>query len=65
MLWQPESCMDSKSLNNIESVPLKAHSCETWLNLAQWFRRRCCLKKLWTDGQTDDDDHNDDDDDGR
>ena len=41
---QPEFCMDSKSLNNFQSVsPLK---------LAQWFRRKCHLKKLWTDGQT-------------
>ena len=41
--WQPEFCMDCKSLDNLQSAsPLK---------LAQWFRRRCNLKKLWTDGR--------------
>ena len=48
--------MDSKSLNNFESVPLNDHSCEIWLKLAQWLRRRCGLKKLWMDGQMDDND---------
>ena len=48
-------CIDSKSLNNFQSVSPKNQSCEIWLKLAQWFRRRCCLKKLWTDGQTGDD----------
>ena len=48
--WQPEFCMDSKSLNNFHSVSPKDQSCEIWLKLAQWFRRRC-LKIV--DGLTD------------
>ena len=50
--WQPEFLMDSKSLNNFLSVLPKAQFCEIWLKLAQWFRRRCCLKivDVRTDG---------------
>ena len=29
------------------------HSCEVWSKYNQWFRRRCHLKKLFADGQTD------------
>ena len=31
------------------SVSPKGESCETWLKLAQWFRRRYHLKKLLTE----------------
>ena len=50
-------CMDSKSLNNFQSVSPKDQSCEIWLKLAQWFRRRCCLNIVdrRTDEQMDDD----------
>ena len=32
--------MDSKSLNNFQSVSPKDQSCEIWLKPAQWFRKR-------------------------
>ena len=41
--WQPESCLDSKSLNKFQSVPPNDQSCEIWLKLVQWFTSR-----LWT-----------------
>ena len=44
--------MDSKSFN-FQSVSPSDKFCEIWLKLAQWFRRRCCLKIV--DGQTEDD----------
>ena len=40
---QPESCKESKSLNNIQVSP-KDHSCEIWLKLAQWVSMRCHLQ---------------------
>ena len=33
--WQPESCIDSKSLNNFQAVLPKYQSCEIWLKQAQ------------------------------
>ena len=45
--WQPESFMNSKSLKKFQSVSPKDQSCETWLKLAQWFKRRCCLGWLY------------------
>ena len=49
----PETYMDSKSLDVFQSISPKDKYSEKF---AQWFRIRCCLKKLWTDGQTDDKD---------
>ena len=53
--WQPKSFMDSKFLNNFQSVTPLGQSCEIWLKLDQQLRRGCCLKKLWMDKQTDND----------
>ena len=39
-------------LNNFEIRPTKDHSCEVRSKSNLWFRR-CCLKKLFTDGWTD------------
>ena len=36
-----------------ESIwPTKDHSCEVWSKPNQWFRRRCCLKELFTHART-------------
>ena len=35
--------MEFKSLNNFERGPPKEQSCEVWLKLVLWFRRRWCL----------------------
>ena len=35
---------------NFERGPIKAYSCEVWSKSNQLFRRRCRLKKLFTDG---------------
>ena len=45
--------MDPNYLNNFEWGPTKDHACEIWSKSKQWFRRRCYLKKLFTDAQTD------------
>ena len=56
MLQQPKFSMEFKSLNNFERGPPKEHSCEVWMQLVLWFRRRWCLKlKVNDDGQTTDD----------
>ena len=39
-------------LCKIERGHHREHSCEVILNLDQWFRRRCRLKKKFTDGRT-------------
>ena len=36
---------------SFQSVSTKEQSCEILLKLVQWYRRRCSLKKLWTDGR--------------
>ena len=46
--------MDSKSLNNFQSVSPKDQSCEIWLKLAQWFWM--LFKEIvegWVDGWMD------------
>ena len=45
--------MDSKSLNIFQSVSTKDHSCEIYLKLAEWLRRKCYVKKLWANGWSD------------
>jgi hypothetical protein len=49
--WQPEYFMEFNSLNNFGRVSCKEHPCKVSTNLAMWFSRRSCLKKLLTDGQ--------------
>ena len=52
MPQQPKFSMEFKSLNSFESGPPKEHSCEVWMQLVLWFRRRWCLKlKVNDDGQ--------------
>ena len=45
--------MDRNHLNNFGRGPTKARSCEVWSKSNQWFRRRCRLKKSFTDVSTD------------
>ena len=40
-------------LNNFDRGPPRDYSCEVWSKPNKWFQRRCCLKKLLTDGRTD------------
>ena len=40
-------------LNNFDRGPLRDHSCEVWSKSNKRLQRRCCLKKLLTDGRTD------------
>ena len=35
-------------MNNFGRALPKEHPCQVSSRLAQWFRRRRCLKKLWT-----------------
>ena len=46
--WQPELWLEFNLLNNFGRVSPKEHPCQVSSWLAQWFRRRRCLKKLWT-----------------
>ena len=46
LIWQPEFLMESNSVNNFWRGPPKEHSCQVWSELAKWFGRRRCLKKL-------------------
>lgn len=46
MSWVAMFLKDQNSLNN-SSFPLPAKvSEEEWLNLGQWFQRRCCLRMM-------------------
>ena len=49
--WQPKLWMELNSLNNFCSALPKEHPYQVSSNLAQWFRRRRCLKKLLTDAR--------------
>ena len=40
------------TIYSYERGPTKDHSCEVWSKSKQWFRRRCRLKKLFTDART-------------
>ena len=46
--WQPELWLEFNLLNNFGRASPKQHPCKVSSRLAQWFRRRRCLKKLWT-----------------
>ena len=46
--WQPELRLEFNLLNNFGRTSPKEHPCQVSSRLAQWFRRRRCLKKLWT-----------------
>ena len=46
--------MDRNHFNNFKRGPTKDHSCEVWSKSNQWFRRRCCLKKLFMEARMDD-----------
>ena len=46
--WQPELWLEFNLLNNFARASPKEHPCQVSSRLAQWFRRRRCLKKLWT-----------------
>jgi hypothetical protein len=46
--------MEFNFLKTFIRVSCKEHPCKVSTNLAKWFRRRSCLKKLLTDARTDD-----------
>ena len=46
--WQPELWVEFNLLNNFGKASPTEHPCQVSSRLAQWFRRRRCLKKLWT-----------------
>ena len=46
--WQPELLVKFNLLNNFGRALPKKHPCQVSSRLAQWFRKRRCLKKLWT-----------------
>ena len=46
--WQPELWVEFNLLNTFCRASPKEHPCQVSSRLAQWFRRRRCLKKLWT-----------------
>ena len=50
--WQPEFSMEFNSLNNFGIASCKKHSCKVSTNLAEWLKRRSCLKKLLTHWRT-------------
>ena len=45
--------MDRNHLNNFEREPTKNHSCEVCSKANRWFKMKCRLKTLLTDGRTD------------
>ena len=47
--WQPELWMELNSLYTFCRALPKEHPCQVSSRLAQWCRRRRCLKKLLTD----------------
>ena len=46
--WQPELWVEFNLLKNFSRALPKEHPCQVSSRLAQWFRRRRCLQKLWT-----------------
>ena len=51
-LW-PIYATNWNGLNNFDRGPPRDHSCEVWSKSNERLKRRCRLKKLLTDGQTD------------
>ena len=57
--WRPLCLVEQNHLCNFGRGHYGEPSCEVILNLDQWFRRRCHLKKrLWTDARQTKTDHN-------
>ena len=50
-LW-PTYATNWNGLNNFDRGPPRDHSCEVWSKSNKRFQRRCCLRKLLTDGRT-------------
>ena len=50
-LWRPSCSVERNHLCKIERGHHGEHSCEVICNLDQWFRRKCPLKKKFTDGR--------------
>jgi len=48
----PTYATNWNGLNNFDRGPHRDHSCEVWSKSNKRFQRRCCLKKLLTDGRT-------------
>jgi len=48
----PTYATNWNGLYNFDRGPLRDHSCELWSKSNKQLQRRCCLKKLLTDGQT-------------
>ena len=53
-LWQPLRSLERDYLCNFGRGRYGKPSCEVILNLDQWFKKRCCLKKKITDERTQD-----------
>ena len=49
----PTYATNWNGLNKFDRGPPRDHSCEVWSKFNKRFQRRCCLKKLLTDGRTD------------
>ena len=48
LLWQPDLWVEFNLLNSFGRASPKEHPCQVSSRLAEWFRRRKCLKKLRT-----------------
>ena len=48
----PTYATNRNGLNNFDRGLPRDHSCEVWSKSNKGFQRRCCLKKLLTDGRT-------------
>jgi len=48
----PTEATNWNSLNNFDRGPPRGHSCKVWSKSNKRCQRRCCLKKLLTDGRT-------------
>ena len=58
-LWRPFCSVEQNHLCNFGGGYNQEQFSEIILNLDQWFRRRCHLKKKFTDGRTMDEDRSD------
>ena len=48
-LWRPSCSTERNHLGNFGRGHYEEHFCDFTLNLGQWCRRRCRLKKRFTD----------------